>query len=803
MTNSPNASKSEPQVPPRWLPPLVFAVLTLLVFRRYLLAPPGTMLVGQDTIAAGVMMRSFFVGQFHQLGRLPLWNPYLYGGVPTIEAGSGDILYPPAFALHMLLPLVSALAWKLILHVFLAGLSMYGCARAYGSSRPVALFAGVAWLLSANLVSLVFGGQDGKMYVITLFPAALGLLVAALDRPAVLRFLWFGAVAGLMLMAHPQLAYYAWVALGLYALVGLVARLKEGPRAVALRAGGGVLALAVALGVGLIVLLPMYQYLRDDSPRAGPGLDFQKAASYALNPEEVVNFVVPDFSGVNDTYWGRNPLKHNSEYGGVVVFALGLAGLIALKGDRRRVGLGIMAGVSLLYAMGPATPAFRLMYSTIPGLKRFRAPSLATFLMLAAITVLAALLLDRILRDREAPEGRIATRVLAAVGGFSLVLGVAVQGGGAGALVPWFAIFGTPPRFQVLGGAVSAIALGGVLSALWCGLAVAALAAWRRGMLGAIGVMLTLTVVTAIDLLRVDAPYIQTVPYEQMFPPDPFVPLRQQLGPGERVLSLPGTPLQGGGPEGGYLATYGIPEVFGYHSNQLRWYDQFTRRDWRDGARTEEEFTDYWLGLLRSPALRLLAGRIVLVSQGFNQYLLKEPIPGYQLLGSNQQLAVYKYAAAMPAVAVIPTVRVEADSVRRLALLWDPSFDPAREALVDATVPSLGVAGGTGTARLIADGADSVVVEATTTGAAMLLVSRTWHPSWRASVNGKAADVVRVDHALIGVPLGAAGTHLATLSYRPAIVQQARAVSLATWVFVLLATLVSSGLALREARRRV
>jgi hypothetical protein len=209
---------------PRWVPPAVFGVLTIVVFRAYLLAPQGSMLIGNDTIAAGVMMRSFFVDQFHELGRLPLWNPYLYGGVPTIEAGSGDILYPLSFALHMVLPLTQALAWKLILHVFLAGFSMYGCARAFGAGRWVALFGGVAWLLSANLVSLVLGGQDGKMYVITLFPAGLGLLVAAMNRPSLLKFVWFGAVAGLMLIAHPQLAYYAWVALGCYALVSMLAR---------------------------------------------------------------------------------------------------------------------------------------------------------------------------------------------------------------------------------------------------------------------------------------------------------------------------------------------------------------------------------------------------------------------------------------------------------------------------------------------------------------------------------------------------------------------------------------------------
>jgi len=785
---------------PRWAPPVVFALLTLIVFRRYIFSPPGTMLIGNDTIAAGVMMRSFFVEQFHQLGRLPLWNPYLYGGVPTIEAGSGDILYPPAFILHMLLPLVPALAWKLILHVFAAGLCMYACARSFGASRLVALFAGVAWMLSANLVSLVLGGQDGKMYVITLFPAALGLLVSALDRPTLLRFVWLGAVAGLLLTAHPQVSFYAWLALGLYAIGGIVARRKDGSRLLGLRIAGGALSLTIALGVALIVLLPMYRYLRDVSPRAGPGLSYQTAASYSLNPEEVVNFVVPDFSGDNDTYWGRNPLKHNSEYGGVVVFALGIAGLLALKGDRRRIGLGVMALVALLYAVGATTPVFRLMFLTIPGLKRFRAPSLATFLMLASMVILACLLLERILKDRETPEIKVATRVLTVIGALALVLAIAVQAGGAGALTPWNALFGAPPRFQAIPANLSAMALGGMLAALWCGLAVAALIAWRRGILGAMSLVLCLTTITAFDLLRVDAPYVQVAPYTAYFPEDPgFDALRAQLGPGERVL--PGSVngrnvLDGGGPDGGYLATYRIPEVFGYHSNQLRWYDQLTRREQRNNIGSIEELQAYWIGLLRSPALRALSARVAILP-------FQVELPGYAMLGSDRQKAIYRDSTALPAVSVIPTIRVEADSVKRLDLLWDPAFDVSKEVLVDAPVPSLGQGGGTGSARLVADGADSVAIEATTTGPSMLLLSRTFHPSWKATVDGAPVPAVRVNHALIGVPLAAAGTHQVSVRYRPAVVAEAKLVTTASWAIVLLATLGSWGVALREKRRRV
>lgn len=793
MTDSGSASDQDNL--PRWLPAVVFAVLTIICFRAYLLSPAGSMLVGQDTIAAGVMMRTFFVEQYHALGRLPLWNPYMYGGVPTIEAGSGDILYPLSFLLHMTLPMVTALAWKLILHVFIAGFSMYACARAFGGRRLVALFVGVAWMLSANLVSLVFGGQDGKMYVITLFPAALALLVRALEKPTLLRFAWFGAMAALILIAHPQLAFYAWVALGLYALVAVIVRRSEGTRPLVARLTGGVLALVVALGACALVLLPMYFYLRDVSPRAGEGIGFDKAASYSLNAEELVNFVVPSFSGVDETYWGRNPLKHNVEYGGAIVFALGIAGLFALKGDRRRIGLGVAAGVSLLYGLGANTPAFKLMYYTIPGLKRFRAPSLATFITLTALSVLAVLLLERILRDRESKEGMITGRVLAVLAGLCLLLGIAVQAGGAGALGIWQGIFGHTPRADLLPAATPDIAMGAILAALWLGIAWGSLWAWRRGMIGATAFVVTLTAVTAVDGLRVDARYIQVVPFEQFFPKDgSFDQLKQLLAPGERVLAMNSSAIfGGGGPEGGYLATYDIPEVFGYHSNQLRWYDQVTRRDVRDGARA---YSDYWVpGFVMSPIFRALGTRVVLSP------IELKGISGFQQMGGNQRVAVYRNSEAIAGVAVIPKVTVQPDSTKVIEQLWTPGLDVSQEAFVSAALPAIGNGGGTGEAKITMDGADSVSIDATTTGPALVLLSRTFHPAWKATVNGQAVEAVRADHALIGIPVSAAGSHKIELAYRPPTVARAKLITQATWALLLLATLAAWAIPMLNPKR--
>jgi len=777
---------------PRWLPFVVMGALTLLVFREYLLSGPGTMLLGQDTIAAGVMFRKFFVEHIQALGRMPLWNPYLFGGVPTIEAGSGDILYPTS-VLHFLLPLTSALAWKLILHVYLAGVFMYLAARAFGASRYVALFVGSAYMLSANLVSLVWGGQDGKMYVTALFPAGLWLLRTAIERRSWLRFLWLGVVAGLMVVAHPQLAYYAYVALLAYALGSLWSRRKAGGSLLATGFAGGILAALTAIGVAAITLFPMYRYLREDSPRAGPGRGFEYSASWSLHAEEALSLFIPDFSGTDaqsETYWGKNPFKHNSEYGGALVFVLGIAAVVGLKGDRRRWGLGAMAALALLYALGAGTPVFGLLYSVVPGLKNFRAPSLATFVAIASLTLLAALLVERALSgDTRARKAMSIGLVAGGLG--ALLIAVLATVSAMGLYAAWTAIFGGAEgvdRAAAFAANASRIFTGALIVALICGAAWGALELWRRGRLKAAHVAMILTGLTVLDLLRVDGRYIQVVRYEDFFPPDQGIEaLRARLVSGERVLTVGGVY-----PEG-FLAVYGVPEVFGYHGNQLRWYNALTRYDVRQSARTQAELQQYWLSFLNSGALRALAARYVLLPG-------RVELPGYRLLGADQRVAVYVNEPAAPGAAVVPEVVVEPDSAKRIAMLWSPTFDPGKTTIVEEPVLAVGQAGGTGTAVIEGNGDDTLAVRVRASGPALLHVSRTYHPSWQAEIDGLPVPVLRANHALMAIPLTRSGDHLVVMRYRPAIVRMAATITIGTWAAVLLLTIAGGALRLWRAR---
>jgi hypothetical protein len=170
-------------------------------------------------------------------------------------------------------------------------------------------------------------------------------------------------------------------------------------------------------------------------------------------------------------------------------------------------------------------------------------------------------------------------------------------------------------------------------------------------------------------------------------------------------------------------------------------------------------------------------------------------------MGGNQQVSVYRNSEALPGVAVIPTVTVEPDSTRVIERLWTPGLDVSREAFVAAPIPAIGAGGGTGEAKITMDGADSVSIEATTDGPALVLLSRTFHPAWRATVNGQAVETVRADHALIGIPVTAAGAHKIELAYRPPMVARAKLITQGTWAILLLATLAAWAVPLVRRQR--
>src|SRR6187401_1562653 len=56
----------------------------------------GQLINGSDYYLAGWGFRHFGAEYWRQHHAIPLWNPYIFGGLPYVGAAHGDVFYPTA-----------------------------------------------------------------------------------------------------------------------------------------------------------------------------------------------------------------------------------------------------------------------------------------------------------------------------------------------------------------------------------------------------------------------------------------------------------------------------------------------------------------------------------------------------------------------------------------------------------------------------------------------------------------------------------------------------------------------------------
>src|SRR5207245_9252231 len=106
--------------------------------------------------------------------------------------------------------------------------------------------------------------------------------------------------------------------------------------------------------------------------------------------------------------------------------------------------------------------------------------------------------------------------------------------------------------------------------------------------------------------------------------------------------------------------------------------------------------------------------------------------------------------------------------------LGRPGFDPARAAIREGAMPPL--ADGSGTVRVGAGAPGELTLATSTSSPALLVVTQSWFPGWRARVDGQEAPVRRADYVAMAVPI-AAGAHRVVLRYGSRAVHAAAALS--------------------------
>ncbi|MBA4271352.1 MAG: hypothetical protein C0447_18360, partial [Methylobacterium sp.] len=326
-------------------------------------------------------------------------------GSPQV-ADPQSLIFSPAILLAALVPSPSfrAVDAYVLAHLLAGGLALMMFFRDRNWHPAGAVLAAMVFAFGASAAWRV--QHVGQIASLAFFAIAFWLTARMLQRNSLLAGAFAGFAAGLMVLEPDQVAL-----LGAYILVGMVAGHWLAGGFGAIRRSLAPIGLACLVGGATIALPLLWTWLFAEATTR-PAIDLVEAGRGSLHPASLLTAFFGDLFGAQDPsveFWGpyNNPnwakeLYLSQNMGQVYFGALPLLLLIApglTRGwlfDRAVRPLTVLFGLMVLFALGRYTPVFDLAYDYLPGVKVFRRPADATFLVGALGALLSGYVLHRI-----------------------------------------------------------------------------------------------------------------------------------------------------------------------------------------------------------------------------------------------------------------------------------------------------------------------------------------------------------------------------------------------------------------------
>ncbi|MEK6756849.1 MAG: YfhO family protein [Bacteroidota bacterium] len=416
----------------------------------------GKTFLDVDTIASHAF--DTFLADAKKAGIFPLWNPYIFCGMPaygSLTVGGERMFDLTALALGKASELFSLLlfnpppGWVFFFYfVFACGMYLFTYSKL--KSKFAAFVAAFAATFSMYIIIWVMTGHNTKIAVIAFFPYILYSIEKLRERFSIpLALVLVLLLHYSFLPSHVQMIFYMYLAVGVYFLFFLVRSLikrKDATGEAASTAGwkpivrtGVVFALASLLAFSMDAdkYLSVWEYSSHSIRGSNPivpstqqaeaktvegGLGYDYATSWSFSPGELMTWLVPSWYGFGyqkyqgifsnnqltmaNFYWGPQPFTHAPQYMGLIVFLLAVIGFIKNRKDPFVQYLGVMILLSLLIAFGKEFPlVYDLMYRYFPMFNKFRIPSMILVLVQIFIPILAAYGIVSLMKRREELHG--------------------------------------------------------------------------------------------------------------------------------------------------------------------------------------------------------------------------------------------------------------------------------------------------------------------------------------------------------------------------------------------------------------
>ncbi len=369
------------------------------------------------------------------------WNIYQNSGITTEGGWVAQQFLILKTLLFWLIPPPASVAWFMVLNLIFGAVGAYFCCRLIGASRVASLAGGLLFALAPENASLINAGHVLKIATICFAPWVFYCYERAVQSRRLFWFMTTGMVLAFQFFhGHWQIAFYTCLALAVYGVArGIAIALAEKWKKSLLLVALNLVMIAFFLSSVAISLLPLASWSRDTNrgvqsgENSGKGgLNRDEAMTWSLPPEELATFVIPGFfglsrqeGGANPTniksyYWGRMNFTQTTSYMGLLPWLLLPLPLI-FRRDRYTWFALAAVGVGIMFSMGKYSLFYQVIYDHFPGINRFRVPKMMMFIPVLGLSIIAARGID-CLRDAEIRGKAAFRRYLAGVWGVPCML---------------------------------------------------------------------------------------------------------------------------------------------------------------------------------------------------------------------------------------------------------------------------------------------------------------------------------------------------------------------------------------------
>lgn len=724
-------------------------------------------------------------------GVYPLWEPWTFSGMPTVEAFSYlSGLYLPNILFEFLHLDGVYTQW---LHLVFAGAGGYALSRRLGMSDVPSFLAGAAFMLNPFMIAMFAFGHGSQLMTSAYMPWALWAALGLAEKGRLSDAGMLALVLGLQLQrAHVQIAWYTWLITVPFLLLLVLTKPKgNGNGQVALLTAA---ALFLGVAMAMQIYLPALDYLPSSARSASGDADaaYKYATMWSMHPAELLTYLLPGAFGFGGaTYWGAMPFTDFPHYAGIVVLILSISGIVAGRKQPWALFFAAAAALFLLLSFGSwFSPVYDLFYRFAPLFKSFRVPSMALIGLSLCLSVLAGYGLQAFL-DKPLAETSPVLRWSAAALALAAILFLFFEGSFEQLLRARF------PLVQVESPEIASM-VDKVRWSLWQGsffiliMAAGATAGlvWlaARKMITPAQAALVLVLISAADLFWIDRQVL--FPDNSSLRPSPLVERAQidRALAGDEVTSFlskqPGSfRIYPVGPlfSENKFCIAGIESTGGYHAAKLGIYQEFL-------ARTSN--------LANIGVLRMLNVRYVVSPVQLDYPELTTVMTGVlRSVSGDVPVAVYELSGTMPRAWFAPAVTAVADDAEAVEPVM---AGKAQSGAAWATgVSWQGTKRFSGGTILALDRAsESTVMKIRADGDAFLVLSEVFYPKrWKLSVDGHERQTVKVNGLIRGVELPA-GVHEVRFTYDRSRFETGQLVSSAALVMTLL--LIAAGIVMER-----